>query len=265
MAVSLILIKLLTTIILVLGLSWIAERIDTRLAGVISGMPLGALLILLFTGHELGPAFAAETALYGIPAMAATLVFAGAYYLGSRGQSRLSPIYGTLTGIPFYLVAAWSLSLVTFTLLSGLTLAAVCIGLAVRLFAHIPEEKVARRVRLTFGHILFRAGMAAVTVAIITGFAKSIGPQWSGLLIGFPVTFLPFLLIIHITYSAGHAHTIIRNFPVGLGGVISYLVLVNISAVTIGVNLSILLGLFGSLVYLALISYIFQRRIRKHA
>ncbi len=265
MITNLVLVKILTTVSLVFGLSWVAERVDTRLAGILSGMPLGSLLVLVFVGHEFGPEFTAISALYGIPSLAGTLVFAGVYYLSTRNRHTLSPLFGTLIALPCYLVIAYLLSQFSFTLVTGLLLAIICIVISARLFAHIPEERVTQRVRLTFKHLCFRAGMAAFFVAIITGNADLIGPEWSGLLIGFPITFLPFLLIIHITYSHLHAHTVIRNFPVGLGGLISYLALVNLTVMSVGINLAILLGLLGSLAYLALIGYMFNRRNRKTA
>jgi len=262
MIASLFLVKLLTTVTLVLGLSWIAERVDTRLAGILSGMPLGSLLVLIFVGHDLGPEFAAESALYGIPALIGTLAFAGVYYLTSRTRHILGPLFGALAALPCYLLIAYTLRHFDFSLASGMLLTGISIVIAARLFFHIPEERVMKRVRLTFWHLCFRAGMAAFFVIIITEIAETVGPRWAGLLMGFPITFLPFLLIIHITYSYRHAHTVIRNFPVGLGGLVSYLALVNLTAVPLGINLSIMIGLLGSLAYLGVISYIFNRRRR---
>jgi len=260
MITSVILGKLLTTIALVLGLSWVAERVDTRLAGILSGMPLGSLLVLIFVGHDLGSEFAAESALYGIPALVGTLTFAGVYYLTSRTHHVLGPLIATLVGLPCYMVVAYTLSQFDFSLGGGILLTSICIVLAARLFAPIPQERVMQRVRLTFWHLIFRAGMAAFFVIAITEIAEVIGSRWAGLLMGFPITFLPFLLIIHITYSHKHAHTVIRNFPVGLGGLVCYLALINTTVVSVGINFSILIGLSGSLAYLAVIGYIFNRR-----
>ncbi len=265
MVISVIVSKLLSTVVLVMGLTLIAERVDTRLAGVLSGMPLGALMVLFFVGHEMGPGFAAESALYAIPALSSTLVFSGVYYLASRSDHVFAPLAATLVAIACQLVAAYGLSHITFTLVSGLIFTGICIALSIRLFSHIPEERVTRRVQLTVWHLCLRAGLAAIIVLSITSFSDAIGPRWSGLLIGFPITFLPFLLVIHVTYSRQHAHTIIRNFPTGLGGVIFYLITVNLSALSIGIDMAILLGVFASLVYLAGISYIFRRRNRKPA
>lgn len=255
--------KLLTTITLVLGLSWIAERVDTRLAGILSGMPLGSLLVLIFVGHDLGPEFAAESALYGIPSLAGTLTFSGVYYLASRTHHFLGPLFGTLAAMPCYLLVTYVISPFDFTLAGGVLMTTICIVVASRLFAHISEETVVRRVRLNFWHLCFRAGLAAFFVIAITEIAEAVGARWAGLLMGFPITFLPFLLIIHITYSHKHVHTVIRNFPVGLGGLVCYLALINLTAVPMGINLSILFGLSGSLVYLSVIGYTFNRRRRR--
>jgi len=262
MATDMLLVKLLTTIALVLGLSWVAERVDTRVAGILSGMPLGSLLVLFFVGQELGPVFTRESALYAIPALTGTLVFAGVYYLASRHDHILGPLIATSAALPCYLLIAVAMSQITFTLGTGIVVTCLAIVLSIRLFDHIPDQKVEKRVRLTIRHLLFRAGAAAFFVAAITGIARSVGPRWSGLLIGFPITFLPFLLIIHLTYSRQHAHTIIRNFPIGLGGLIAYLSLVYLAIPAVGVNLSIVTGLSGSLVYLIIISYLLRRRRR---
>jgi uncharacterized membrane protein (GlpM family) len=257
--------KLLSTVALVMGLTWVAERVDTRFAGILSGMPLGALMVLIFVGNELGSDFAATSALYAIPSLAGTLVFAGVYYLLSRTDHPASPVAATIGAFICQLGAAYGLSQITFTLLGGLIFITFVIALSIRLFKHIPEERVAKRVRLTIWHLCFRAGLAAISVLSITSLSEAVGPLWAGLLIGFPITFLPFLLVIHVTYSRQHAHTVIRNFPAGLGGVICYLATVNVYAVDLGINAAILLGVLASLVYLAGVSYVLRNRNRKQS
>ncbi len=46
--------------------------------------------------------------------------------------------------------------------------------------------------------------------------------EWAGLFSAFPITLFPLILIVHISYDKEHVHTIIKNFPVGLGALIIY-------------------------------------------
>ena len=51
--------KVLASVLVVLALSWIAENVNPRISGVLSGIPLDAVFALFFVGRELGPEFAA--------------------------------------------------------------------------------------------------------------------------------------------------------------------------------------------------------------
>ena len=55
-------VKVLVSILVVVLLSLIAEHAGPRVAGVVSGYPLGAAISLLFIGIEISPAFAARSA-----------------------------------------------------------------------------------------------------------------------------------------------------------------------------------------------------------
>ncbi|MGS0468573.1 hypothetical protein ACU8V3_16690 [Cobetia marina] len=49
------LLKLLISVAVVIGLSLIAERLSTRMAGLLSGYPLGTAITLGFIGVEISP------------------------------------------------------------------------------------------------------------------------------------------------------------------------------------------------------------------
>lgn len=256
---SLLLGKIFVSVCVVLGLSWVAEHVNSRIAGIISGMPLGAVLILFFVGRDLGAEFATTTALHAIPSIAATLAFAFGYYFTSRIENRFSPLISSLCGVGCYFIVAYGLSLISFNLITG-----ACLSLATLIVTAIASRtsetgKIERKVQMTFPRMLFRSGMAAGFVVAITTVADLVGTHWSGLLIGFPMTFLPFLLIIHITYSANQVRTIIRNFPIGLVGLLCFLFIVTQAIPVMGVNLAILASLCGALVYLAVLGLVMNR------
>ena len=52
--------KLMSSVSIVVLLSWIAERVSPRVSGILSGYPLGAAIALFFYGVEISPEFAAS-------------------------------------------------------------------------------------------------------------------------------------------------------------------------------------------------------------
>ncbi|MFK5980608.1 MAG: hypothetical protein QM488_17175 [Rhizobiaceae bacterium] len=251
--------KIFISIFVVLGLSWVAEHVNPRIAGILSGMPLGGVLILFFVGIELGPQFAAESALYAIPSLVATICFAIGYYWGSLSNSRYSPLISTVTGIVCFFVVASVLSMFEFSLITGACLSLITLAGIGYVFHSHDTNKIQNKIRLTFPRMLFRSGMAASFVVTITMLADVIGSQWSGLLIGFPMVFLPFLLIIHITYSGDQVRTIIRGFPLGLVSLVGFLMVATETIPIFGVNMAILISLCAAFTYLTLLSLVLRR------
>ena len=250
---SLLLAKVIVSVCLVLGLSWVAEKVNPRVAGILSGMPLGAVLVLFFVGMDLGPEFATKSALYAIPSITSTVAFSIGYYFTSQLEIRFSQLLCSIIGIIFYLVIALILNAINFNLASGISLSLITLIVVGYVFRSHDFNKIQKKVKMTLPRLLFRSGMAASFVVTITTFADFVGAQWSGLLIGFPMTFLPFLLIIHFTYSGDQIRTIIRNFPLGLAGLLCFLIVVNRTIPLIGVNLAILAALSASMIYLLLL------------
>lgn len=251
--------KILVSVCVVLGLSWTAENVSTRVAGMISGMPLGAVLVLFFVGRELGPEFAADTAVGAVPSIAATVAFALGYFLGSRSGGRMAPAVSTTSGLAAYLAVAAVLDRLDLQLAAGVFLSlVVLVAVAAALHSFEPNP-IANKVRMTWSRMAARAGTAAAFVVAITSVAHLVGPQWSGLLIGFPMTFLPFLLIIHVAYSGDHARTIIRSFPLGLTSLLVFLVVASRAIPIVGVNVAILGSLGIALAYLALLGSALNR------
>jgi len=72
---TLILVKIAVTIGVVIMLSLVAERVSTSMAGVLSGYPLGAAIVLFFYGLGVSPEFAAKSAVYAMPGLIGTQSF----------------------------------------------------------------------------------------------------------------------------------------------------------------------------------------------
>ena len=77
-------VKVLVSILVVVLLSLIAEHAGPRVAGIVSGYPLGAAISLFFIGIEIDPAFAARGAIFTAAGLSATVAFVGGYLLGLK-------------------------------------------------------------------------------------------------------------------------------------------------------------------------------------
>lgn len=224
--VILTLIKMGTGVLMVLVLSVLAEVVSPRFAGIISGYPLGAAISLFFMGFELGPSFAAQSAVYTMLGLVATLIFACGYYLGSVLTGQLGKggniLLASLTGIGGYFLGAWMLHFVPAGLTVSLLLPIGAILLCLYCFRNIEDAKIQEKVTMNVGLLVFRSLFAAGIIVLVTSTAKVVGPGWAGLFAAFPMTMLPLLVIIHYTYDRPHVHAILKSVPRGLGSLVVY-------------------------------------------
>jgi hypothetical protein len=238
------LVKVGVAVVMVVGLSVLAEVVSPRFAGVLSGYPLGAAISLFFMGLEISPDFAAQSATYTITGLIATQMFAYGYYRLSVRAKRLSKAEGMISaalgGLASFFAMTWMLRQVLFTRWPAVLIAAASIVLFTALFRSVPNVRIQKRMPLTFTVLLFRSLIAGLFVVVITSTAKLVGPRWAGLFAAFPITMLPFVMIIHHTYQPEHVHAILKNVPRGLGSLLVYALAVSLFYPTQGISLGTL-------------------------
>ncbi|MEW6267608.1 MAG: hypothetical protein AB1641_31435 [Thermodesulfobacteriota bacterium] len=262
------LIKIAVAVIMVLGLSLIAERASPRMAGIASGFPLGSAVTLFFIGLEVGPDFAGQSAVYTILGLTATQCFAGGYYLASIWTSaRTKPWSVTMSagaGLAMYAAASWA----AWPLQAGWPLATAVTLAAVLLFdsffKRIQNVKIVDRKKFGPAQLLARALFAAAIIVVITAAARIIGPKWSGLLSAFPTTMLPLMAIIHYSYAPEHVHAIIKNVPRGLVSLMIYCLAVYFGYAPLGVYWGTLAAYALAIVYLIVISVNHRPAVRRN-
>jgi len=247
------LLKAVWSAAIVLGLSLLAERVSPRVAGILAGAPHGTVLVYFFVGRELGADYVVESTPHGIAAFTATIGFVLAYQQVSarieRGAVALSAIVASLV----FFALAWLLARIPFTLpLATLLTVAVSAG-AWWLMRHIANVRVERPVRFTLRLLALRAALAAGFVVGAIALASALGPRWAGLMVGYPMTMLPTLLIVHHTYGAPTTQALIRNFPLGFGSIVVYILTVSVAFPAFGVIGGTLASLAASMLYLWLV------------
>ncbi|ACJ30529.1 Conserved hypothetical protein [Shewanella piezotolerans WP3] len=264
--------KILVSILAVLGLSFIAERVSPKVAGILSGYPLGTAIALFYIGLENGEQFAANSAVFTLSGFSASLVLVYVYYrvsfaLDNQVSSISVPMnvaIASLCSIIAFLSVGFLLTQFELALLPSLLLSITAIILFGYRLKTIRDAKVQAKSKLIGRVLLLRALAAAAIVVGITGAAKLIGPNWSGVFSAFPITLFPFLLIIHLTYGSKQVHTIIKHYPYGLGALLVYAVCIVNLYPTVGLRLGTLLAFVAASIYLLLLALLQKRLSRQN-
>ena len=248
--VTVLFIKLFVSVALVLTLSAVAEHVSPRAAGLLAGYPAGAAITLFFIGLDISPEFAADSAVYTMMGLVATQVFVYCYFKSTLYFKRYSIILSSVFAIIGYFLVAWLLHYFRLNKFLAALIPLASILVFVYLFRRIQNTTIRNRVRLTPRMLFLRAFLAGFMILIIIGTAKSVGYRWAGLFSAFPSTLFPLILIVHLTYDKAHVHTIIKNFPMGLGSLITYTLCVSIVFPTSGIYFGTVISLAAASVYL---------------
>ena len=266
---SILLIKIVATTAIVLGFSILAERVGPRLAGILIGAPLGALISYYFVGQEAGTEFVAISSPYTAAGMTGTLMLTYAYYITSvwctKWPSLWNAVAATAAGVGSYLAFTLAIQDILLDIPTALAIVVPAVFIGSFLFRKLRDVKVLNPVRLTFKLLVVRASGAAFLVSVVSSLAVVLGPAWGGLLLAFPMTLLPTMLIIHLTYSAAHVHAILSAFPIGLGSGIVYIVAVSVTFPRFGVVWGSLSALAAAWAYFIVLPLVFSmaRRLKR--
>jgi hypothetical protein len=259
MSLSVVLVKILVTVLIVVGLSVVAEHVSPRVAGLLSGYPLGAAIALFFIGWELGPDFAADSAVYTLAGLVGSLCFVYMYFRTAAYVARCPIVLSSMTATTGYFAVIGLLETVHLPKSIAVLLSVTATGVFIFLFRGIPNSRIERAIRLTPGVLLLRALLAAGIILAITGAAGAVGPRWAGLFSAFPTTLFPLIIIVHATYGREHVFTVIKNFPRGLGSLILYALSVSLVYPRYGVIAGSLLALAAATIYLMIYSALVAR------
>ncbi|WP_299494841.1 hypothetical protein [uncultured Shewanella sp.] len=258
MLAEIILIKVISTLLVVMGLAFIAENSSTRIAGILSGFPSGMAIVIFFLGFDNGTQFAVSSVDHTILGSLSAIVFAYIYYRVALVCQETRIWLPLLAALMAFLVSGNILIDMDLSILMQLMLAVIAIVIAARLFKSVGDYGIKDKVALTHKVLFYRSLVAACIVLFITGVAELIGVKWAGVLSGFPVTFAPFLLVIHSTYGNRVAFTLLKNYVFGIGASISYAVAVLLFYPLLGIYLGTLASLLAASLYLAVYVFLYQ-------
>jgi len=247
---SILFIKLFVSVALVLTLSAVAEHVSPRAAGLLAGYPAGAAITLFFIGMDVSPEFASDSAVYTMMGLVATQAFVFCYFKSSFYFKKFIIAASSVCAIIGYFMVIWLLHHIYLNKFVAALVPIASMFVFIYLFRKNKNATIRVRVKLTPGILLLRACLAGFIILIIIGTARFVGSRWAGLFSAFPSTLFPLILIVHLTYDRAHVHTIIKNFPLGLGSLITYCLCVSITYPASGIYVGTLISLAVASVYL---------------
>ena len=262
---SLLLLKLVVTMVAVVGLSLVAERLSTRLAGVLAGFPHGIAIVLWFIGTEQGGEFAARAAGFATAGLGANVVLAWTYGEVARraGRGVRAVAMAALGGVAAFLAVAAVLNLLAPGPLLAPVVALALIGLVRLLVGLWPAPAALGKPPLRSGELLARAAIAGAIVVGVTGLAALVGPRWAGLLAGFPVVSFPLLLILHLRHGPGPVMAVVRHYPFGIVALVVFTLVARWGFAALGITGGTLAGLGAALIWLAVAQGVQTRLVQR--
>lgn len=256
-ATTLLLAKITTSVTMVVGLTLIAERVSPRVAGVLSGYPLGVAVALFFIGIENGADFAAASAVYTLAGFTASLVMVYVYYQVAR---HYAVITAATVSVLAFVATTGILRLAEFNLLTGSLITLGTMAITVYLLQPISNVKIEKQVRFSFWVLFIRAAATTAIILLITGLAARAGTRWAGVMSAFPITLFPVMLILHLTYGVNQVFTVIKNFPLGMGALLIYTATVAYGYPSFGVVWGTVLGFSAATGYLICLALVIRRQ-----
>lgn len=244
------LIKLIVAIAFVIGLSVLAENVSPKVAGILSGYPSGSAITLFFFGLEVSPDFAAESAVYNMIGLSATLSFVYIYYIASRHFKKHNILLSSLSAIIGYFIIVSLLHGIEINKYIAILIPILFSFIYIYLFKNIKNINIQTKVKLNYRILFVRAFLAALIILLITSVPKFVGSTWAGLFSAFPTTLFPLMLIIHFTYSKEHVHTVIKNVPIGMFSLIIYSLTISIVYPLFGIYMGTIISFGVATIYL---------------
>ena len=218
-----------------MSLSYIAEKVSPKVSGILSGLPVGSSITLVFFAIENGVDYVTKVALYNIHGLFAALAFSIGYYISTFYKGKFEIFLSLLISFISYLIIAFILAYVPPHVFFTPFIVIILMLVASIYFAKKENFAIDKAVKTSLSDILFRSILTISIFLIVSSLPKYVPSNIAGIFSSFPTILLPLLLIIHFRHSKLQARTIIKNTPFGLSSVVIYSLIVYFTYGKIGI------------------------------
>ena len=249
---ELLIIKSIAVVALVLSLSYIAEKVSPKVSGILSGLPVGSSITLLFFAIENGVDYVTKVALYNIHGLFAALAFSIGYYISTFYKGKFEIFMSLLISFIAYLIIAFILAYVPPHVVLTPLIVITLMLIASIYFAKKENFAIDKKVKTSISDIFFRSLLTISIFLVISSLPKYVPSNIAGIFSSFPTILLPLMLIIHFRHSRLQARTVIKNTPFGLSSVVIYSLVVYFAYVKIGIVFGTIVALIASVLYVVI-------------
>lgn len=186
--------RMVTTSFIVIAVALAVGRFGPLIGGAIAGLPIVLGPGFYFLLAKAPANFVSEAATYSVLSLCATQVFTLAYIATATNRSPLIAIAVATT--------SWFISVAVLRLLPpdpwlGVLLFILFTTSARKGAAYFHRETVRKKRTESLTLLLLRGGLAGILVAVVTAAANRLGPDWSGLLLAYPIGYTVIAVTIH--------------------------------------------------------------------
>ena len=249
---ELLIIKSIAVVALVLSLSYIAEEVSPKVSGILSGLPVGSSITLLFFAVENGVDYVTKVALYNIHGLFAALAFSIGYYISTFYKGKFEIFMSLLISFIAYLIIAFILAYVPPHVVLTPLIVITLMLIASIYFAKKENFAIDKKVKTSISDIFFRSLLTISIFLVISSLPKYVPSNIAGIFSSFPTILLPLMLIIHFRHSRLQARTVIKNTPFGLSSVVIYSLVVYFAYAKIGIVFGTIVALIASVLYVVI-------------
>lgn len=249
---ELLIVKSIAVVALVLSLSYIAEKVSPKVSGILSGLPVGSSITLLFFAVENGVDYVTKVALYNIHGLFAALAFSIGYYISTFYKGKFEIFMSLLISFIAYLTIAFILAYVPPHVVLTPLIVITLMLIASIYFAKKENFAIDKKVKTSISDIFFRSLLTISIFLVISSLPKYVPSNIAGIFSSFPTILLPLMLIIHFRHSRLQARTVIKNTPFGLSSVVIYSLVVYFAYAKIGIVFGTIVALIASVLYVVI-------------
>jgi hypothetical protein len=251
-------VKIFLPVIVISLLTLLSER-KPKLGGLLSGLPIGAGILIFFYGIEQGIDFVAQGIPYGIAGITSSFTFAIGFYFGGRyfQSQRLLNILSAFTlGFIAFSISSYLISLLILNLYFSIVIVVIGMISTQLFFRNIPIDVKNVANNASWISIILRSIFVAILILTLTAVAGTIGARWSGIFASFPAGLCSMLIILIWLYKDKVYPTVLRNFALGETSlIVFYIVILSITS-TVGILLGTFIGYLVVFVYMFILSKI---------
>ena len=241
-------------------LTFIAEKVDTKVSGIILALPSTAALGFFFLGWSLSPEVVANIIPSSFIPLGLSVIFVAVYiYLadfiaGALNSKMLQIIFCTFISLLFWFTLVLPVVLYE---INNLVIGLISYGFLITVthwLLHRKNFKKPVSKKYSFNQKLGRSIFAGFMIAIVVFLGKTLGPIWGSVFAVFPAAFLSSLMILHKYYNPENLFSTFQKIALGSLTLLVYLLTVMIIFPFAGFILGTALAYIMSLVTALLLS-----------